>query len=650
MKSQLYSAKIHHQRLTPAAHKFTYTSTYYAFDLDELETLDREHWFFGYNRPGLIAVHDEDYLRSGEGSLKDKLFSRLQDKPYRGQIEQVMLATAPRLFNYSFNPVSFFYCYDKNSKILAVVAEVNNTFGERHTYILDQPNVGEAGLAYQAKKQFHVSPFNDMSGQYEFQFSDLKTTLNIAIDLVVEGVTKMKTALQGEPQKFTGRNVMKATLKDPGGPFMTLPRIHWEAAILYFRKKLDFFSAPLPASLDTHQVKKPTWTQRIAKNLVFRALERIENGGVLIRLPDGSQSFVGSPDGTNPFLHIKSYSFFTKVLRWGDIGFGEAYVEGLFECDDLSGLLQLFLNNREASINRRQPFISALGRLISTLLHRSRKNTLEGSRENISAHYDLSNGLFENFLDPSMTYSGALFEDGDSLERAQIRKLDALIERAEIGPEDHVLEIGCGWGSFAIRAALTTGCRVTGVTLSEEQLHYARERVREEGLESRVDLQLCDYRHLTGKYDKIVSVEMLEAVGHENQPVFLQTCDRLLKPGGKIAIQVITMADNHYQEYLREADWIQRYIFPGGCLVSLGHLESLLQEQTSLQMDTPLSMGGDYARTLQIWRKRFHQASENILELGFDEKFQRMWHYYLCYCEAGFMSGPIDVVQFSLTK
>jgi cyclopropane-fatty-acyl-phospholipid synthase len=653
MKSKIYQAQVHHQRVQPTSHEFTYSLLYYAFDLDELESLDAEHWFFGYNKPRFISLHDHDYLQAGQGSLKQKLLSRLEGKPYRDDIEHVVLVTSARFFNYTFNPVSFFYCYNAKSEVLAVAAEVNNTFGERHLYVLDHQTAGPptSNLEFQANKRFHVSPFNDVSGHYQFRFSDLEKQLNIAIDLVAEGVTKMKTALRGEPLTFSGNNLLKAAMTDPLGTFLTLPRIHWEAFVLYFRKKLPFFSTPLPSCPHTHQVKRATLPQRLAQRLVMGALARIQNGSLVMRLPDGTETSVGQPSGTSLYVHIKSYRFFTRVIQSGDIGFGEAYVEGLFECDDVVSLLQLFLDNGAATINRSQPLLSALGRALNTLLHLTRRNTLRGSRQNISAHYDLSNPFFATFLDPSMTYSSGLFlTEDDDLVRAQEQKIDALIARAEIGSNDHVLEIGCGWGSFAIRAARQTGCRVTGVTLSVEQLEYARQKVREEGLESRIDLRLCDYRQVQGRYDKIVSIEMLEAVGHENQGTFLTTCDRLLKPGGKAAIQVITMADDHYSEYRRECDWIQRYIFPGGCLVSFGHLQSLVSNLTELSLDEPTQMGVDYARTLQLWRASVHASREQIMGLGFDERFLRMWHYYLCYCEAGFLSGPIDTIQFSLSK
>ena len=654
MHSQIYQAKVSHSRLRPVKHSFTYSLLCYAFDLDELESLGKENWFFGYNRPSLISVHDDDYLVSGQGSLKDKLLNRLADKPYLQNIHKVFLVTSARFLQYAFNPVSFFYCYDENSEIVAVLAEVNNTFGERHCYVLDEEtrSDGDGGQAHEADKSFHVSPFNDLSGHYKFRFSDLRERFSIGVDLVAEGATKLCTALTGEGQAFTPANVLKSALKFPLNVFLTMPRIHWEAVKLYFNKKLPIFSKPLPVSRDTHQVKAPNLFQNFAQHIVLSTLALTKRGRLQVRLPNGeTQEFGEGLSQATASIHIKSYKFFTRIIQNGDIGFGEAFTEDYAESDDLTSLLEFFLQNKEATINAKQPWLTSLGRLASTLFHWSRRNSLKGSRRNIEAHYDLSNDFFASFLDSTMTYSSGLFlRADDSLAQSQEQKLEAMFRDADLKATDHVLEIGCGWGHLAIRAAQTRGCRVTGVTLSKEQLKFARERVQQLGLESQVDFQLCDYRNIEGQYDKVLSVEMIEAVGKENIPTFIQACQRLLKPGGRASIQAITMADEHYQEYLKECDWIQKYIFPGGCLVSLQHLKGLTEKTKDLKMDVQRTFGLDYARTLEIWQHQFHQAREEILAQGFDERFLRLWNYYMSYCRAGFVEGPLDVAHLSLYK
>lgn len=654
MNSRIYRAKVSHSRLLPMKHHFTYSLLCYAFDLDELETLGKKNWFFGYNQASLISVHDDDYLVAGQGSLKEKILQKLSGKPYILSIQKVFLVTSARFLQYAFNPVSFFYCYNEKSEIVAVLAEVNNTFGERHCYILDEENraCDNVPHSYEMDKKFHVSPFNDLDGHYRFRFSDLKERFSIGIDLVTEGATKLCTALTGESQAFTPSNIFANSLKYPLSVFLTMPRIHWQAAKLYFRKNLPVFDKPLPASRETHQVKPPNLVQRLAERVVLSALTPSKTGQLQVRLPDGRfRTFGGEPSGPTATLHIKSYRFFTKVVFGGDIGFGEAVTEGFAESDDLTGLLEYFLQNKEATINVKQPWLTLAGRIASTILHWSRRNSLQGSRKNISAHYDLSNDFFASFLDPSMTYSSGLFlHPEDDLAQSQANKFDAMFRDVDLKPTDHVLEIGCGWGSLAIRAAQTIGCCVTGVTLSKEQLVYAQDKVRALGLEDRIELKLMDYRQIEGQYDKILSVEMIEAVGEENIPIYAQTCERLLKPGGLACIQAITMEDGHYQDYLKECDWIQKYVFPGGCLISLGHLKNLVLTRTGMKMDVQRTFGGDYAETLRLWQVAFNESQERIKTLGFDERFLRLWNYYLSYCQAGFRKGPLDVAHLTFFK
>lgn len=653
MKSQIFKVELYHSRLRPVRHDFRYQLHFYAFDLDELCQLDQRYWFFGHNRRRPLSIHDEDYLGPGEGNLKARLLGQFSDRPWCSEVNRVSLVTAPRLLGYAFNPVSFFYCHNKEDELLGVVAEVNNTFGERHRYILDRPLAGSDASRgrYQARKRFYVSPFNDRQGWYDFRLSDLGSRLEIEIDLLIDGELTMSTGFSGPGQPLTARAFMKALLQDPLGAFLTLPRIHWQAAKLYFGKKLGLKKRPLPAN--GTQVVRSTPFQKLAQRAVLSALAKAHHGSLRVRLPDGSELTAGDGNETDraATLTIKSPQFFTRVLLSGDIAFGEAYTDGLIEADDMTRVLQFFLANRQSGVDENHPWLTRFSHWVGNLYHWSRRNTLAGSRKNISAHYDLSNDLFESFLDSSMTYSSALFrEAGESLSQAQMNKLDSMLDQARVGPQDHLLEIGCGWGSLAIRAARTRGCRVSGVTLSREQLDFADERIEDLGLNSLIDLHLCDYRQLEGQYDAIVSIEMLEAVGRENFPTFFQTVERLLKPGGTAVIQVITMADEHYEAYLRRCDWIQRYIFPGGCLASAGDLRATVVANTELKMGDVMAFGQDYADTLDLWQRRFNQNPERIKSLGFDDRFIRLWNYYFSYCKAGFRSGPLDVIQFALHK
>jgi len=333
----------------------------------------------------------------------------------------------------------------------------------------------------------------------------------------------------------------------------------------------------------------------------------------------------------------------------GEIGFGEAYTDGDWTTDDLPGLLTLLSANAEL-IDDRNVMTAAIGHGLNRLRHWLRANTVRGSSRNIREHYDLSNDFFATFLDPGMTYSSAEFRDEDeSLAQGQRNKLQTIIEKAQLNSCDHVLEIGCGWGSFAIEAVRQTGCRVTGITLSHEQLALARERVRDAGLEEQIDLQLCDYRHIAGQYDKIVSIEMLEAVGHAGLKAFFQVCGQALRPGGRAVIQVITIPDRKYDAYRTSSDWIRKHIFPGGHLPSLGAMTEAMKH-SRLTLSRLENYGLDYSRTLDLWRQTFLAKRQEILALGYDEKFLRKWEYYFSYCQAGFTNRIIDLAQLELDK
>jgi cyclopropane-fatty-acyl-phospholipid synthase len=349
-------------------------------------------------------------------------------------------------------------------------------------------------------------------------------------------------------------------------------------------------------------------------------------------------------------LKVKAWDFFTKVLKGGDLAFGEAFIAGDWETSNLAETLKLFTANWE-SVVEAHPWTTRWGGFFDLLFHWSRKNSPSGSRRNIRSHYDLSNAFFQTFLDDSLTYSSAVYENpGQSLEQAQRHKIRMLLEKARLKPADHLLEIGSGWGTLAMEAARQTGCRVTTITISEEQFRLASRRVREAGLQDRVEVQLRDYRRLTGRYDRILSVEMLEAVGHEHYGTYFAACDRLLKPGGLAVIQVITMPDQRYEGYRKRCDFIQKHIFPGAVIPSLKALNDAMTRHSQLMIEDMENIGPHYARTLADWTQRFREQKEAIEKLGFDGAFQRKWLYYFAYCEAGFDLRVLNNLQLVLTR
>jgi cyclopropane-fatty-acyl-phospholipid synthase len=644
VNSRLYIANATHARFTPVPHRFSYPVYTFAFDLDELPALDRQVRGFGYNRAAPVSLHDRDYLR-GDGTLRERLMRLLRDAGCDDDLARVELLTMPRLFGHVFNPVSCFYGYRTDGSVRCIVAEVNNTFGERHLYILRGPE-GDPRcfpLRFRHDKQFHVSPFNDMRGHYAFSFSELGPRMRIAIDLVRDGDTVLTAELRGNAVPLDSRTLREHLMRHPLRIVSNAPRIAWQACLLHYRRKLPVHHKPNPSHPMTVRVPPPTLRERWAMRAVRRLLAGVQDGRLLVMLPGGDEwAFGRGAEAPACTLRVWSYRLFTRLLLGGDIGFGESYTAGEWTADDLPALVALLVRNM-AALDTTMNGGPVAVRFANRLLHARRRNTAGGSRRNIRAHYDLGNDFYRQWLDPeTMMYSCAVFErPGQALADAQRARLRRVIGLAGIGPDHHVLEIGCGWGGFAIEAARLTGCRVTGITISEEQLRLARERVRAAGLAGRIELKLMDYRDLEGRYDRVVSLEMLEAVGHDYYGLYFRKCAEALRPGGRLLLQVITIPDARYEAYRRTPDWIQKHIFPGGLLPSRAILEAAMGA-AQLRVDRAESIGLHYAPTLRAWRERFNACAVDLQRLGFDATFQRKWNYYLSYCEAGFATGYID--------
>ena len=332
------------------------------------------------------------------------------------------------------------------------------------------------------------------------------------------------------------------------------------------------------------------------------------------------------------------------------MGLGESWMDGDWTSPDLVALVRLAVRNR-TRIENDNSWLRFFSRNFDNLRHRRRNNTISGSRRNIQAHYDLSNDFFRLFLDSGMMYSCAYYQSADdSLEQAQFQKLDRICQKLRLSSDDHVLEIGTGWGGFAEHAAKHYGRRVTTTTISKEQHDLARERFTSFDKENRIELLLEDYRNLSGQYDKIVSIEMFEAVGRSHNDEFFRACDRLLRPNGSMLLQTITITEQVFPSYTRQSDWIQKYIFPGAELASLSEILRSLARATSLSLYHAEDIGTQYARTLGEWRKRFQAVLTKVRDLGFDERFVRMWDFYLGYCEGAFLERHIGDLQLSLIK
>ena len=387
-----------------------------------------------------------------------------------------------------------------------------------------------------------------------------------------------------------------------------------------------------------------------AERAVYATLNRLHTGRLVLETPDGQHVFGRDGDRVG-VLRVHSPRFYTRAVIAGEIGIGESFMDGDWSTPDLTSLVRLMLANTDVLSATPAP-LRWLGNVVENTRHRLRDNTVSGSRRNIHRHYDLGNEFFRLFLDANLLYSCALYEQADdSLEAAQVNKLRMICRKLDLGPDDHVLEIGTGWGGLALYAATRHGCRVTTTTISAEQHAYARELFKRSGeAGSRIELRLDDYRTLTGRYDKIVSVEMFEAVGLRHYDTFFSGCDRLLKPDGVMLLQTITVDDWRCAAYRREPNWISKYIFPGAELASVREVLASLGRVSTLGLYHAEQIGTHYARTLHVWRERFHRHIDAVRAQGFDDRFIRMWDLYLGYCEAAFEDRHIGDVQLLLSK
>lgn len=396
-----------------------------------------------------------------------------------------------------------------------------------------------------------------------------------------------------------------------------------------------------------------TWIDSWCRQRVFDRLAHLRAGTISVVEPEASYPFGARVDERIPDaeLFVRQPSFYRHVVTGGGLGAAEAYMAGEWSADDLPGLLQLFARDAAACAEIDRSWARRLRLPVERTFAWLRRNTMTGSRKNIAAHYDLSNDFYRLWLDESMAYSSGVFpSDTASLAEAQRHKFDLACQKLQLKPGDHLLEIGTGWGGLAIHAATNYGCHVTTTTISDQQHDYAKEQIALRGLTGRITLLNRDYRELTGQFDKLVSIEMIEAVGHEYLPTFFRACSDRLRAGGLMVLQAITIPDQRYEAYRHSVDFIQRYIFPGGALPCLGAMHRAIADGTRLQVIGLDDYTPHYARTLAAWRERFFDELHEVRRLGFDERFIRMWDYYLSYCIAGFRERQIGLVQLECLK
>jgi cyclopropane-fatty-acyl-phospholipid synthase len=658
-----------HHRVKPADHVFRYPVCFYVLDLDELPRLDRRLALFGYNRPNLLSLRDSDHIGDAARPIKENLRAWLAGRGVDIGDGRILMLTNLRTFGYVFNPVSFYWCYREDGSFACAVAEVSNTFGERRPYLLNDENLVANGKSrtWRQGKELHVSPFFPMNQTYEFVLTEPGERVSARVDLFENGERVFLATQTGTRRELTNGALARALLRYPLMSQQVIGLIHLEALRLW-RKRVPFHRKPrfdpdrgsLPPATAGEgsrrglrplpQPARPLFPTGPVRRLVTWALSRCEGGALTVRMPDGVIHRFGDPaSARSATVDIRSKDLFRRIVSRGRVGIGEAYVAGDWDADDLPAALEIMALTAESL--RRRPPVSALVRLQALRPRLPRRNGLVRARRDIAYHYDIGNDLYELFLDPSMTYSCAYFEGpDDTLEDAQQNKYRRICEKLGLGPDDHVLEIGCGWGGFAMHAARERGARVTGVTISEEQHAYATERVREEGLDGLVTILLRDYRTMDGRFTKVVSIEMFEAIGKTEFTTYFAACDRLLAPGGTACIQTIAVPDQRFERFRRTTDWIQEYIFPGSLIPSLEAVVRAMTRSSELIVHGVEDIGINYAETLKQWRERFAGNRDEVLRLGYDEEFIRAWTFYLAFCEAAFRTRALHDYQLVLTR
>ncbi|MFC1780648.1 DUF1365 family protein [Planctomycetota bacterium] len=654
MNSQIFTGVVSHGRHWPQKHYFSYPVYFYRFDLNELPELDRTLPGFGYNSFSVVRMDDKDYLWRGNQPLKDKIAVVLEKIGYAEPIHRIELISFAKYFNIIFRPVSFFLCYNSENLCKLILAEVHNTFRETHLYVLKEPHTQSETLCFKIPKAFHVSPFFDISGKYNISFKDAGQKIDICVELIKSECGEKPVffaRLTGQGHPLTSRTLYRILLKYPFNAMLNMPRIIRQSLTLYFKKKLPVFSKPIPHSKYTMRKQLPSWFARQGMKACFSLFKEQSIGVITVKLPEGESRVFGPEDSRlSVQLQIEDYRFFSLLAKAGEIGFGIAYEKGYWTSSNLAQFMD-FMLSATLSDSVRMSWYSKLFRTFYLARNLRNRNTLHGAQKNISRHYDLSNAIYKIFLDETLTYSCAIFEtENETLADAQLRKIDRILEKACLSEHHHLLEIGTGWGTLAIRAASLYGCRITSITLSKEQQQLAQHRIAQAGFSDRIEVLLCDYRNVTGQYDRIISVEMIEAVGRAYHPVFFRSCDRLMKPNGMMVIQTITIPDQRYEAYSKTTDWMRLFIFPGGLLPSLTALTKAITDHTSFVIKQVESIGPHYALTLARWKERFLANQEKIIELGFPETFIRRWEYYFSYCHAGFAQHYIDDLQIVLTR
>ncbi|RAP29515.1 hypothetical protein DID78_03475 [Candidatus Marinamargulisbacteria bacterium SCGC AG-343-D04] len=635
-----------HARFKPKKHVFSYPLYMLGIEISSLPQLNKT-FFTGYNKQRVLSVFDSDYLDNSDQTLGQKVDKLTQHFSHKNDIKKTVLITIPRLFFKTFRPVSFYMCYGEGDEYLGMFAEVTNTYKESYFYTVEQNGDAQRVVV---DKNFHVSPFFEEKGEYEFSVYNTDSRLEIGITYIIDGEKVFYADFKGNKKHFNGVQLTKLLILYPLTALLVFPRILIQAFCLSFIKKIKHYSKPELKGESVLRNMPLSIIQKKVLKTIKEKCKHLEKGKLDITLLDKSSMSLGSSlENVQAKMTILNNNFFNSIKSSGEIGLGESYIRGEWDSSKVESVVEFMIANKQ---KLEQLFNgNILIKMLNVVKHRLRRNSKKNSKKNIAEHYDLGNDFYQLFLDETMMYSSGLFSsESDSLEKAQKQKVSRLIDGLKLKKNDHVLEIGSGWGYTAVEMAKRYQCKVTTVTLSEEQLAYTQNLIEKEKLTHLVEVKLQDYRLVEGHFDAIVSIEMIEAVGHEFLQQYFEVCNALLKPGGRFALQSITYPQQSYKEYCGRTDFIRKHIFPGGHLPSVELIMDILDKNTTLKTIESLNIAQSYATTLSKWKQTFIDQKESLFNQGFDEYFFRKWIYYFSYCEAAFRSDFLGCYQFHFEK
>ena len=516
-------------------------------------------------------------------------------------------------------------------------------------YLLTNPVEKKGQLTFETVKSFHVSPFFTVDGKYHFIFSKNMDNIEVTINYFKGNEHMFNANLKLNTKPLNGKRFLLMAGNFIHTAMTTFPRILIQAAILKFKHQLPHVKNQGLKSPNSFSRKSPTMINKLAISLLNKYLKKMDTHGLEIKCPDGKLLSYGQPSSKKlATIKVLDYRFFNLLVLKSDIGLADAYIKKYWDTDSLETVFEVFIANKSI-LNTTNAFIS-FSRMIYKIQHRLRKNNITTAKKNIYDHYDLGNRFFELFLDKHRVYSSAIYSaPSESLEDAQINKINQALRLADVQSSHRILEIGSGWGALAIHAATTIGCHVTTITISEEQYNYVKAEINKRHLDALIEVKLMDYRLLTGKFDRIISIEMLEAVGHDYLTTYFKKCYDLLKRNGKAMYQCIMIPENRYESYRNSQDFIQKYIFPGGHLPSMSAIKQACKKANfNWTMSTPIT--DHYVKTLRTWEQTFLDKKDQILYMGFDDAFIQTWVYYFNYCSAAFNANFIHNEQFVIEK